>query len=79
MKVEELANTLDPRQTTLLFGAGASIPSGAPCGAEIARRLRAQLTTDLEDADLAEVAQVLEDKKGRLKLVAEKASTVSKG
>jgi hypothetical protein len=71
MKVDELATTLDPRRTTLLFGAGASIPSGGPSGADIVQRLCDQLTTDLIGSDLSEIAQVFENKYGRLALVTE--------
>ena len=71
MKVDELAAVLDPARTALLFGAGASIPSGGPSGADIVKRLCRRLSPDLLGADLSEVAQIFEDKHGRVDLVAE--------
>ncbi|PZE89745.1 hypothetical protein DEJ00_10355 [Curtobacterium sp. MCLR17_039] len=71
MDVHELAQTLIPTRTTLLFGAGASIPSGAPSGAALARRIGSLLQPEPDGADLAEVAQLVENRKGRLALVTE--------
>lgn len=70
MNIDELAQTLSPARTTLLFGAGASMPSGAPSGSQMARRLSRLLNPEPEGADLSEVAQLVENRKGRATLVA---------
>ncbi|MBF4615420.1 SIR2 family protein [Curtobacterium sp. VKM Ac-1376] len=76
MDVHELAQTLTPTRTALLFGAGASIPSGAPSGAVLARRLGRLIHLDPDEAELAEVAQLVENRKGRPALVAEVRSAL---
>jgi len=70
MKVEELAASIVPSRTTLLFGAGASIPSGAPSGAALARAVARSVAPEPEGDDLAEVGQIVENRKGRSTLVA---------
>ncbi|MHA7145368.1 SIR2 family NAD-dependent protein deacylase [Arthrobacter sp. TmT3-37] len=69
MDVQELVRQITPTRTTLLFGAGASIPSGALTGSQLARKLARHLNPEPEDADLSEVAQLLENRKGRPFLV----------
>lgn len=69
MDVHELARQITPTRTTLLFGAGASIPSGALTGAQLARKLGRHLNPEPDDAELSEVAQLLENRKGRPFLV----------
>lgn len=65
MEIAELAAQISPARTTLLFGAGASIPSGALTGAQFARKLGSFLDPEPEDAELSEVAQLLENRRGR--------------
>lgn len=69
MEIRELAQLLSPTRTTLIFGAGASIPSGAPSGQQLARKLAHLLIPEPEGAELAEVAQLVENRKGRSILV----------
>lgn len=69
MDVAELSKTIDPTRTTLLFGAGASIPSGAPTAHQLTQRLSKLLNTEPEDADLSEIAQLVENRKGRSALI----------
>lgn len=71
MDVEELARALSPIRTTLLFGAGASIPSGAPSGSSLARRIGRLLQSEPDGNDLAEIAQLVENRKGRIALITE--------
>lgn len=68
MRLAELAQTLDPSRTALLLGAGASIPSGAPTGAGMARYLARKVTPPLDGDDLVEICGILENKLGRREL-----------
>ncbi|WP_046302095.1 SIR2 family protein [Mycobacterium sp. UM_Kg27] len=65
MKLTELAASINPEQTVLLLGAGASIPSGAPTGAKLARHLAEKLSPPPEGDDLAEIAGIFENRLGR--------------
>jgi NAD-dependent SIR2 family protein deacetylase/GTPase SAR1 family protein len=56
----DLKNSIDPQHTVLLLGAGASVPSGAPTGAELAKRLwREVAKSDAVSEDLIESASIL--------------------
>lgn len=66
-EVDQLISKINPRQTALLLGAGASIPSGAPSGAELARRLSVKLP-DIGPSNtftLSELCSLYEDYHGR--------------
>ena len=68
--IQVACRNLNPEQTTLLFGAGSSIPSGAPSGNQLKLFLMQEF--DLGDdhtLTLAEVAMVIENKVGRNELV----------
>lgn len=68
MDLSELAATVNPEQTVLLLGAGASIPSGAPTGARLARYLADKLSPPPDGDDLAEIAGIFEGRRGRREL-----------
>lgn len=71
-EISDLIVRLNPRQTVLLFGAGASIPSGAPTGQDLARRLARQLSrlTDPDSFTLSEICSIFERQNGRDRLAA---------
>lgn len=74
--VEDLAGRLDPIRTCLFLGAGASIPSGAPSGPDLACRLWDTLNNGRRlSADLMETCSILENKVSR-KAVVEKVRLV---
>src|SRR6202034_3657009 len=51
---------IDPGRTVLLLGAGASVPSGAPTGTELARRLWLEIAkNEPQSDDLIETASIL--------------------
>lgn len=62
--------TVIPSRTTLLFGAGASIPSGGPSGAQLARTIARLISPAPDGDDLAEIGQIVENRSGRAALVA---------
>ncbi len=69
ISLNEFANSIRPSSTTLLLGAGSSIPSGAPSSAELARDLIHALDqSELDNPTLAEAAGLVELKFGRRKL-----------
>lgn len=68
MDLSELAASINPDQTVLLLGAGASIPSGAPTGAQLARYLAERLSPPPDGEDLSEIAGIFEGRRGRKEL-----------
>lgn len=69
--LDALASRLQPDRSVLILGAGAAIPSGAPAGADLARRLAADLVPEsIVSDDLTEIASIIENRLGRSALVA---------
>lgn len=61
ISLETLCAALKPENTALLLGAGASIPSGAPSGQQLAQRLwRDVAKSEPQSEDLSESAGILE-------------------
>jgi hypothetical protein len=77
--ISELITRINPRQTVLLLGAGASIPSGAPSGAQLAQRLARDLTglAGAETYTLSELCSVYERRQGRTELATAVANILS--
>ncbi len=68
-EISKLAAKINPRQTVLLLGAGASIPSGAPSGARMAAKLGSNLgMSDVSGYSLSEVCSIFEQRLGRREL-----------
>lgn len=68
VELADLARTITPESTVLLLGAGASVPSGAPTGAALARHLASKLSPAPDGDDLAEIAGIFEHRLGRAEL-----------
>ncbi|WP_420860332.1 SIR2 family protein [Algirhabdus cladophorae] len=69
ISVNTLVSNILPSQTVLLFGAGASLPSGAPSVGKLINDLDALLTEDTTGFSFAEVCSLVELKKSRKELV----------
>jgi hypothetical protein len=68
--LDDLKRRIDPGRTVLLLGAGASVPSGAPSGAELAKRLwKAIAQSEPQSDDLIETASILVRRYTRLPVV----------
>jgi hypothetical protein len=68
--LEQLCNLLNPTKTALLLGAGASVPSGAPTGMGLARKLwKVVANSESQSDDLVETASIIERRFGRKALV----------
>ncbi|UDY34535.1 SIR2 family NAD-dependent protein deacylase [Dermatobacter hominis] len=65
----QLVSAIDPRATSLILGAGASVPSGAPTGRQLADALSDSLGGGEVDGDLTEVASILVRRHGRKPVV----------
>lgn len=79
ISLEALRERIDPKRCVLLLGAGASIPSGAPSGADLARALWADVSkTDSQSDDLIDTASILERRHGRRPIVELVRSKLSK-
>jgi hypothetical protein len=77
MDLEEFAARINPEETVLLLGAGASVPSGGQTGAGLAKLLCDEMSGgEIESWDLSEATSLLEDRYGRPALVASLAETL---
>ncbi|MCK5892638.1 SIR2 family protein [Aeromicrobium sp.] len=67
MDIADFARMINPRQTVVLLGAGASIPSGAPSGSELGRKLARKLNgaVSADSYRLSEICSVFERQHGR--------------
>lgn len=68
--LQVLARSLNPNNTILVFGAGSSIPSGAPSGTELCQLLREKF--DIENAEtlsLSDISTIIEQKYDRNSLI----------
>ncbi|TIX26089.1 SIR2 family protein [Mesorhizobium sp.] len=65
MKLEDLARGLNPRNTVLLFGAGSSIPSGAPAVSKIIERFSKKFGVPADGYTLSELSSLAEAKTSR--------------
>ena len=70
MSLSELVRDLNPQESVLLLGAGASVPSGGKTGQALAQHLCDALSGgDIESDDLSEACSLLEARYGRPALV----------
>lgn len=69
INISEFTKTLNPKNTVILFGAGASIPSGAPSSSQIKKDLCSKFNIDEKNYSLSEVASFTERAAGRPKLI----------
>jgi hypothetical protein len=74
-----MKSSLEPARTTLLLGAGASVPSGAPSSKQLAHKLWHDLPkTEPQSDDLIETASILERRFTRRPVVEIVVSTLRK-
>jgi hypothetical protein len=66
---DDLTASLVPARTTLILGAGASLPSGAPSASQLAVKIAEAARIDHSDLSLAEVASIAENTIGRPDLI----------
>ena len=69
LEVDALAGRVDPARTVLVLGAGASVPSGAPTGAALARKLATDIAGAAISDELEETCSILELRHGRQAVV----------
>lgn len=67
--LEKLIDEIHPENTILFFGAGSSIPSGAPSTEELTKYIGERFKIEFDDFTLQEVAGLAEDDYNRKKLV----------
>ncbi len=70
IELSRLASEIDPAQTVLFFGAGASIPSGAPSVEKLINVLETSLKERCDGYTLREFTGILEEKYTRKELIA---------
>lgn len=69
IELSRLVDGLNPENTVLLFGAGSSIPSGAPSARELSSYLAQEFGFDAEGYSLSEIASIIEEQNGRKNLI----------
>ncbi|TXI90669.1 MAG: hypothetical protein E6Q34_08560 [Burkholderiaceae bacterium] len=69
IELSRLASEIDPTQTILFFGAGASIPSGAPSVEKLIKVLEGTLGESCDGYSLREFTGILEEKYTRKQLI----------
>lgn len=69
MTLEDFTRNIVPQRTALLLGAGASVPSGAPTGRELAIAVSKEIRGRVVSEDLVELATILQRTDGRDALV----------
>lgn len=70
ISLDALAKSLNPKRTVLLLGAGASVPSGAPSGMDLAKQLWKNVAlSEPMSEDLIETSTILERRHGRRAVV----------
>lgn len=70
IELRELVEQLTPSNTVLIFGAGASLPSGAPSVAELISDISEHFNIEPDGLSLAEISAVAEMKRNRTDLIA---------
>ena len=69
ISISELAAKIRPDRTVLFFGAGSSIPSGAPSVSKIIERLASAFEIDADGYSLSEMTSFAEQKKHRKEVI----------
>ena len=67
--LEDLVKDIDPKNTVLLFGAGSSIPSGAPSVSTLIEKYSTACGVDANGYTLSEMASICETKTSRRKII----------
>lgn len=78
ISVVELVKSIEPQNTVLLFGAGASIPSGAPTVNDLIQAFSKKFSVANNDYSLSEIASLCELKASRSDLIAELRNHIRK-
>lgn len=71
IRLDDLAKRLDPRNTVLLFGAGSSMPSGAPSVRKLIEHFSNTFGVPSDGYSLSEMASLCEAKANRRKVIDE--------
>ncbi|TPJ18222.1 SIR2 family protein [Mesorhizobium sp. B2-7-2] len=71
ISLKQLINDLIPRKTVLLFGAGSTIPSGAPAVSKIIGHFSSTFGIDSDKYTLSEISSLAENRFSRKKVIAE--------
>lgn len=67
--MSELVKRLHPENTVLFFGAGSSIPSGAPSVAKIIERFSGNFDIESDGYSLSEMASIIEQTRSRREMI----------
>jgi hypothetical protein len=70
IELRELIDQLTPSNTVLVFGAGASLPSGAPSVSDLVNDISTEFKIEPDGLNLAEISAVAEMKRNRTDLIA---------
>lgn len=65
----ELTKRIQPENTVLFFGAGSSLPSGAPSVSKVVETFSKSFDLDLGEYSLSEAASIVEQKRSRVDMI----------
>jgi hypothetical protein len=65
ISLEEMVERIDPKNTVLFFGAGSSVPSGAPSVAKLITKISQDFNLESNGYSLQEIASIAESKRHR--------------
>ncbi|MCP3967201.1 MAG: hypothetical protein GY718_12750 [Lentisphaerae bacterium] len=69
ISISEMISRVEPKKTVLFFGAGSSIPSGAPSVTTIIHKISQLFNIESDNFTLSEIASIAEVKKSRKDLI----------
>lgn len=69
ISLDSVVSSIDPKKTILFFGAGSSIPSGAPSVSCLIREIGKEFKLDTEGYSLTELASLAENKTSRKEFI----------
>jgi hypothetical protein len=69
ISLSEVARRIKPKNTVILFGAGASVPSGAPSVSSLISHLSGRFSVSGSDYSLSEIASIVEESYSRRELI----------
>ncbi|MFA0813957.1 SIR2 family protein [Microbulbifer epialgicus] len=69
IELSEMIEGIDPTSTVLFFGAGSSIPSGAPSVEKVIEEVSRSFSIDADGYSLTELTSLAEEKRSRVELI----------
>ena len=69
INIQELIDQIQPEKTILIFGAGASLPSGAPSVGALVDAISSEFGIEVDGLGLPEISALAENQRNRSNLI----------